>query len=847
MKRKNRTVISLLVAFGMLLPPGTGGSGREVTASVAVRESTDAITEHTDSTTSYTDADTGYTYTLFEKKVAQGSSSCITMAEITGYTGNNGNLKIPVSFPSPSENGTDVPVGKIGAQAFMENPAITEVTIPEGIETIGFRAFYGCENLKKASIPASITSWDCNSNNIESGAFCNCTGLTELTLADGLEIIGGYAFAGCTALESVRLPSHLSNFYDEAFSDCTSLLNLELPEGITEIGKKAFRGCISLTEIQIPSTIQSWNHTKYSNIMAPDYVCAAFADCTSLSKVTFAEGLTTLAYANLFPGCTALKSVTVPSSVKKLTRAFEGCDYLEEIILSDGLETIGEYAFRNCSALQQCRISSTVRNIEVCAFQGCSSLETVVFPENMTGLGASVFNGCTNMKSLCFLAEDLQYFADILPNSNTMVYCFVGSTTWKKCLEKLQQSGREENLAALPEIETVQIIPYTGEYDETPHPAFSLNGIQNGDQVRCWTLKEDGTSDQHIPEIPQITEPGIYTYQVVIQRNSSVGSPILCSRFQITSEIQKKKPVLVFGKLQFEEQTDYEVALAQYNGESTVTYRYYSDPACQKRLSSKPKTPGTYYIVAICAESQYYLAGQTEAAELIITEAALPPEGSQQPQGTQPPGSSGDPSETQPPGSSENPSETQLPGSSGDPSETQPPGSSGNPSETQSPGSSGDPSATQSPGSSGDPSETQSPGSSGNPPASQLPGSSGNPPAPQLPGNSGTPQKPDNSNQNKVSVKKISLQKVRSPKKKTLQITWKKTTGISGYQICIALDQKMKKGKKQITVKGNSKTNLTIKKLKSNKSYYVRVRAYQTVQGKKYYGNWSKIKKKKVK
>ena len=91
------------------------------------------------------------------------------------------------------------------------------------------------------------------------------------------------------------------------------------------------------------------------------------------------------------------------------------------------------------------------------------------------------------------------------------------------------------------------------------------------------------------------------------------------------------------------------------------------------------------------------------------------------------------------------------------------------------------------------------------------------------------------------------MKKAKSTKKKTIQVQWKKLSGVTGYQVQTALDKKFKKGKKTYTVKKAKTTKKTIKKLKSKKKYFVRIRAYKTVNGKKYYGSWSKAKSVKVK
>lgn len=99
----------------------------------------------------------------------------------------------------------------------------------------------------------------------------------------------------------------------------------------------------------------------------------------------------------------------------------------------------------------------------------------------------------------------------------------------------------------------------------------------------------------------------------------------------------------------------------------------------------------------------------------------------------------------------------------------------------------------------------------------------------------------------KIKGKKVALAKVKALKKKMVQLTWKKLPGAEGYEINLATNKKFTKGKKKVTVKKASATKLKVKKLKPGKKYYVRIRAYQTVSGKKQYSKWSAVKKVKVK
>ena len=110
------------------------------------------------------------------------------------------------------------------------------------------------------------------------------------------------------------------------------------------------------------------------------------------------------------------------------------------------------------------------------------------------------------------------------------------------------------------------------------------------------------------------------------------------------------------------------------------------------------------------------------------------------------------------------------------------------------------------------------------------------------------------STQNDTTTEQVSVAKPKSvsPKtvksaKKAISVKWKKVRGVKGYQVQVATDKKFKKNKKTVTIKKQKTTKTTVKKLKAKKKYYVRVRTYKIVNGKKVYSSWSKIKTVKTK
>ena len=115
-------------------------------------------------------------------------------------------------------------------------------------DVIGSYAFRGCSGLTSINLPAGITE-------IGSSAFDGCSGLTSLTLPAGITSIDWYAFEDCSGLTSLTLPAGITYIGHYAFWGCSGLTSLTLPTGITSIGDGTFWGCSGLTSINIPTSI----------------------------------------------------------------------------------------------------------------------------------------------------------------------------------------------------------------------------------------------------------------------------------------------------------------------------------------------------------------------------------------------------------------------------------------------------------------------------------------------------------------------------------------------------------------------------------------------------------------
>ena len=118
----------------------------------------------------------------------------------------------------------------------------SEYSIPNLVDIIDFRVFFGITNLTSITIPNSV-------KRIGDRVFEHCTGLTSITIPNSVLQIGGSAFYGCTSLTTAVINVDITSVQSWCFSGCSNLTNVTLPVSVTSIGNGAFSGCNKLTGI----------------------------------------------------------------------------------------------------------------------------------------------------------------------------------------------------------------------------------------------------------------------------------------------------------------------------------------------------------------------------------------------------------------------------------------------------------------------------------------------------------------------------------------------------------------------------------------------------------------------
>lgn len=296
---------------------------------------------------------------------------------------------------------------RISEKAFYNCSSLKEINLPEGLYKIGEQAFYRAfePGSVAITIPSSVFIYG-NSIFEKSGLkevtilsdvdlsvsmFNSNTYLETVNLSNTLNVIGNYAFKGCTKLKNINIPSSLTVIGDYAFSNSFNVadnVELTLPETLKTIGRFVFADA-KLKKITILGNIT----------VVPSN---AFKTCTA-EEIILPDSITEI-QDNAFRYTYKLKNMNIPKSLKKIgsyafTYSFDKESNVE-LIMPESLKSIDAYSFSNTN-IAGIKILGNMTEIPEYAFDDSKYLKYIELPDSVTILNNYSFYGClalTNIK-----------------------------------------------------------------------------------------------------------------------------------------------------------------------------------------------------------------------------------------------------------------------------------------------------------------------------------------------------------------------------------------------------------------------------------------------------------------
>ena len=255
----------------------------------------------------------------------------------------------------------------IAKQAFMNDSAVTAITIPDSITVAGVSAFNSCDL-------RSI-----NTNNIETisaNLFAYNIHLSAITMTDSTVTIGDAAFDSA-AITSVTIPQNVRSLSDTAFINCNNLQSIIWD--VNDTTSSGYEDAFGVNRDDIISV----NFGEHCTVIA-DELCS---DMPNMSSVSIPNNITTIgsaAFAN-----SGLETLTIPDSVTSIGESMcNSCESLETVTLGSSVTSIPAMCFKNCSSLETIdltNIESVISLEDPNAFENCDNLNLIIVPDELIG------------------------------------------------------------------------------------------------------------------------------------------------------------------------------------------------------------------------------------------------------------------------------------------------------------------------------------------------------------------------------------------------------------------------------------------------------------------------------
>lgn len=289
---------------------------------------------------------------------------------------------------------------------FSNASNLERVIVPQGVKSIGRRAFEDCYSLRSLDLPKSVTF-------IGESAFWGCEELEEIWSLGSIKIIEPNTFKGCN-LKCIHLPSCLISIKDNAFNSNSELRNIDLPDTLETIGNYAFAYCHNLERVNLGNSVKSIGDLCF-------YQCA-------IKEVRIPSSLTNLGIrpfdkvSNIITRHDGRYKAEQGMLINQITKVLE-CYFgssssitlkgiksisplafyesnVEEVILSNDIISLPEYAFYDSENLINIKLSEKLEFIGSGAFWGCKNLRSISIPKSVHEIESAAFGKCFSLESI---------------------------------------------------------------------------------------------------------------------------------------------------------------------------------------------------------------------------------------------------------------------------------------------------------------------------------------------------------------------------------------------------------------------------------------------------------------
>ncbi len=263
---------------------------------------------------------------------------------------------------------------------------IKEVVINDGATTIGDTAFYDCESLQCITIPKSITT------------------------------IGDNVFVYCTSLEEIIVDENNGSYSNDEYGvlfnkDKTILITYPagntithyfVPVSVTTIADRAFQSCNSITDINYPGSSTDWSKISIGNYN--NALVNATKHYNYVTSGICGDNLTWVLDEST--GTLIISGTGAMYDYWSGNQPWRGCDdYIKEIVIKDGVTTIGIYAFGDMDSFTSITIPNSVTIIDDYAFYFSGNIANVTIPNSVTTIGKYAFLACDSLTNITIPAS----------------------------------------------------------------------------------------------------------------------------------------------------------------------------------------------------------------------------------------------------------------------------------------------------------------------------------------------------------------------------------------------------------------------------------------------------------